>query len=181
MEGKPKEQVWGDNVEAPARAKTLRGEDTLTLAQHILLNQERERVGNCEEPRLIFNCYVTKRQFQQNLFRMRLFCTRYSKGGLLWKKILQHSTITAIFATDSSNPSTCSVIFDSTATKQIYKTRGARFAKDFDRVTYKYWLQAKGATKQLLETVESNPLIPDEELALYFRWFGVVKKVVGKF
>ena len=43
MEGAPGDQVWIDNVEAPARAKLLRGEDTLPLAQHIRLNQERER------------------------------------------------------------------------------------------------------------------------------------------
>ena len=151
------------------------------MALHILLNQERERVGNCEQPRLIFNSYVTKRQFQQNLFSNATILYKILQERLAVKKNLQHSTITAIFATDSPSPWACSVIFDSTATKQIYKTRGARFAKNFDRVTYKYWLRAKGATKQLLETVESNLLIPDEELDLYFRWFGAVKKVVGQF
>ena len=94
---------------------------------------------------------------------------------------LQHSTITTIFATDPSNPWSCSMTFNSTAIKQIYETRGSRFAKDFEGFTYKYWLQAKGATKQLLETVESTPLISDEEIALYFRWFSVVKNMVGQF
>ena len=47
-EGAPREQVWVDNVEAPARAKNLRVEDTLTLAQRVRLNQEQERAGNCE-------------------------------------------------------------------------------------------------------------------------------------
>ena len=42
-EGALGEQEWVGNVEAPARAKTFRGEDTLTLAQCILLNQEQER------------------------------------------------------------------------------------------------------------------------------------------
>ena len=48
---------------------------------------------------------------------------------------LQHSTITAIFATDASNPWSWSVIFDSTATKKIYEGRDARFARDFEGVT----------------------------------------------
>ena len=43
-----------------------------------------------------------------------------------------------------------------------------------------YRLRAKGAAKQLLVAVQSGPLIPDGELALYFRRFGVVKKVVGQ-
>ena len=37
-----------------------------------------------------------------------------------------------------------------------------------------------GVAKQLLVTVQSSPLIPDAELALYFRRFGVVKKAVGQ-
>ena len=72
------------------------------------------------------------------------------------------------------------MIFDSTATKQIYETRYATFAKDFEGVTNMYRLRAKGAAKQHLVTVQSGPLIPDGELTLYFRRFGVVKKVVGQ-
>ena len=33
------------------------------------------------------SCPVRKRQFRQNLFRMRLWCTRHSKRSLLWKQI----------------------------------------------------------------------------------------------
>ena len=33
---------------------------------------------------------------------------------------------------------------------------------------------------QLLVTVQSSPIIPDEKLALYFRRFSVVRKVVGQ-
>ena len=91
-----------------------------------------------------------------------------------------HSTITAIFATDPSNPWSWSVIFDFTATKQIYETREATFPKDCEGVTYTYRVQAKGSVKQLLVTVQSSPLIPDREIASYFRRFGVVKRVVGQ-
>ena len=87
---------------------------------------------------------------------------------------VQHSPITAIFAKDQSNPWSWSVIFGSTATKQIYETRDATYTKDFEGVTCTYRLQAKGAAKQLLVTVQSSPLIPDGELALYFRWFCMV-------
>ena len=73
------------------------------------------------------------------------------------------------------------MIFDSNAAKKIYITRDATFAKDFEGVTYTYRLRAKGATEQLLVTVQSSPLIPDSEPALYFRQFGVGKKVVGSF
>ena len=72
------------------------------------------------------------------------------------------------------------MIFDSTITKQIYETRDATFAKDFEGVTYRYRLRKKGAAKQLLVTVQSNPFIPDGKPTLYFRQFGVVKKVVGQ-
>ena len=41
-------------------------------------------------------------------------------------------------------------------------------------------LRAKGAALQLLVTVQSIPLIYDRELALYFRQFAVVNKVVGQ-
>ena len=67
--------------------------------------------------------------------------------------------------------------FDSTATKQIYETRDATFAKDFEGVSYTYRIRSKGAAKQFLVTVQSSPLIPDGELALYFRRFGVVENV----
>ena len=90
----------------------------------------------------------------------------------------QHSTITAIFATDPSNPWSWSVTFDTAATKQIYETRNATLVKDFEGVTYIYRLRAKGADNQVLVTLQSISLIPDGELALCFRWFGVVKKVV---
>ena len=49
-----------DNVEAPARGKTLRKEDTLTLVQRIRLNQEQERAANCEQCRLIFELSCDK-------------------------------------------------------------------------------------------------------------------------
>lgn len=39
----------------------------------------------------------------------------------------------------------------------------------------------KGAAKQLLVAVQSSPLIPDEELGLCLKRFGVVKKMVRKF
>ena len=68
----PREQVWVVNVEAVTRAKKFKGEDTLTLAQRIRLNQ---------------SCLVTKKQLRQNFFRMRLWCSRYSKRSLLWKQI----------------------------------------------------------------------------------------------
>ena len=92
----------------------------------------------------------------------------------------QHSTIRAIFPTDPSKPWSWIVVFDSTATKQIHKTRDITFAKDFEGVTYTDRIRAKSAAKQLLVTVQSISLIPDGELALYFRRFGVVKKVVGQ-
>ena len=68
------------------------------------------------------------------------------------------------------------MIFDPTATKQIYETRNAMFAKDFEGAIYTYKLRAKGASKQLFVTVQSSPLIPDEELALYFRWYCGLRK-----
>ena len=71
------------------------------------------------------------------------------------------------------------VIFDSTATKQIYQTRDATFAKNFEGFTYTYRLKAKSTAKHLLVTVQPSQLIPDGELALYFRQFGVVKKVLA--
>ena len=89
--------------------------------------------------------------------------------------------MTEIFATDPSNPWSWSVIFDSTATNQIYEIRDAMFAKDSEAFTYTYGLRAKGTAKQLLLTVQLRPVIPDGELALYFRRFCVMKKVVGQF
>ena len=71
-------------------------------------------------------------------------------------------------------------MFDSTTTKQIHETKDARFAKDFEGITYTYRLRTTSAANQLLVTVQSSPLIPDGELVLYFRWFDVVKKVVGQ-
>ena len=92
----------------------------------------------------------------------------------------QHSTIMTICTIDPSNPWPRSVIFDSSATEQIYETRDATFAKDFEGVSYTYRIRSKGAAKQFLVTVQSSPLIPDGELPLYFRRFGLVKKVVGQ-
>ena len=42
----------------------------------------------------------------------------------------QHSIIIAIFATDTSNPWSWRMVFDSTATKQIYKARDATFQRN---------------------------------------------------
>ena len=82
-----------------------------------------------------------------------------------------------MFSTNPSNQWSWSVIFDSTAKKQIYKTRDATFAKDFVGVIYIYRLWAKGSAKQLLVTVQSSPLIPDGEFALYFRQLGMMNNV----
>ena len=55
--------------------------------------------------------------------------------------------------------------------------RDATFAKDCEGVIYIYRLWAKDSAKQLLVTVQSSPLIPDGELALYFRQLGMVNNV----
>ena len=163
--GEPGKQVWVDNVEALASAKNLRGEDTITLAQHIHLNQEWGTAANCEWCWLIFKLSCDKETISAKLI-------------LVVETNSQHSTITAIFATDPSNPWSWSVTFDTAATKQIYETRNATLVKDFEGVTYTYRLRAKGAANQVLVTLQSISLIPDGELALCFRRFGVVKKVV---
>ena len=92
----------------------------------------------------------------------------------------QGLTVTAIFTTDPFHPWSWNVIFDTTATKQIYETRNAMFAKDFEWITYTCRLRAKVAAKQLLVTVQLSQLIPHGDLALFFRRFGVVKKMAGQ-
>ena len=62
-----------------------------------------------------------------------------------------------------------------------FQTKDATVAKDFEAVTYPYKLRAKGVAKQLLVTRQSSLAIPDGELALYFKCFGVVKKAVRQF
>ena len=68
----PREQVWVVNVEAVTRAKKFKGEDTLTLAQRIRLNQEREgereRAANCEQRSLIFELSCDKETTPAKLF-----------------------------------------------------------------------------------------------------------------
>ena len=59
--------------------------------------------------------------------------------------------------------------------KKNSQARDTMLAKDFEGVTYMYRLRAMGAAKPLLVTQQSSPLIPDGELPLYFRRFGVVE------
>lgn len=136
-------QVWVDNVEAPPREKTLRGEDTLTLAQCIRLNQKQERAENCEQNKLIFELSRNKETTPAKLIPEMAMVYKRHQEKLAVKTSLQHSIATAIFATDPSNSWSWSVIFDSAVTKQIYKTRDATIAKDFKGVTYTYRLCAK--------------------------------------
>ena len=117
-EGAPGEKVSVDNVEAPVRAKTLRG-DTLTLAPRIHLNQERERAANCEQRRLIFELSCDKETIPAKLISDVALMYKILQEKLAVETNSQRSTITTIFATDPSNPWSWSVMFDSTATKQI--------------------------------------------------------------
>ena len=103
-EGAPGEQVGFDNVEAPASAKTLRGEDTLTLAQRIRLNQERERAANCEQRRLILELSCDKETIPAKLIPDATLVYMILQEKIAVETKSQHSFITAILATNPPKP-----------------------------------------------------------------------------
>ena len=88
----------------------------------------------------------------------------------------QHSNVTTIFATELSR--SWSVIFTLLQQNKFTRLGIPRLERILRGVTYKYRLRENGAAKQFLVTVQSSPLIPDMDLALYFRWCVVVKKVI---
>ena len=108
-------------MEAAGRAETLTGEDTLTLAQQIRLNQERERSANCEQCRLIIGLSCDKGTTPAKLIPDAAPVYKILHEKLAVETNLQHSAVVAIFATEPSNPWSWSVIFDSIARKQIYE------------------------------------------------------------
>ena len=93
---------------------------------------------NCGQHRLIFELPYGKETIPAKLIPDAALVYKILPEKLAVETNSQHSTITAIFATDPSNPWPWSVIFDSITTKQIYETRDATFAKDFEGVTYTY-------------------------------------------
>ena len=129
------------------------------MAQRIRVNPERERAANCEQGRLIFELPCNKETIPAKLVLYAVLLYKILQGKLAVETNSQHSTITAIFVTEPSNSWFWSIISDSTATKQIYETRDATFAMDFEGVTYTYRLRTKGAAKQFLVTVQSSPFI----------------------
>ena len=140
---------------------------------------DRERAANCER-RLVFRLSLDKETIPAKLIPDTALVYKILQKKLAVETNSKQSTITAIFATDPSNPQSWSMTFDSTATKQIYETRDTTFANRFEGVIYMYRLRAKRAAKQLLVTIQSSPLITDGELAFYLRRFVVVKKVFGQ-
>ena len=101
------------------KGKKHKGEDTLTLAPRIRLNQERGRAANCEQRRLIFELSCDKETIPAKLISDVALVHKILQEKLVVETNWQRSTITTIFATDPSNPWSWSVMFDSTATKQI--------------------------------------------------------------
>ena len=87
------------------KCKNLKGEDTHTLVQRISLNQEREkeRATNCEKRRTSY-CLMTKRQCPQNVFQVRLWCTRYCSilthltngSGVWYMTLMQQNKFTRL-------------------------------------------------------------------------------------
>ena len=101
------------------KGKKHKGEDTLTLAPRIRLNQERGRAANCEQRRLIFELSCDKETIPAKLISDVALVHKILQEKLVVETNWQRSTITTIFATDPSHPWSWSVMFDSTATKQI--------------------------------------------------------------
>ena len=96
-----------------------KGEDTLTLAQRIRLNQERGRAANCEQRRLIFELSCDKETIPAKLISDVALVYKILQEKLVVETNWQRSTITTMFATDPSHPWSWSVMFDSTITKQF--------------------------------------------------------------
>ena len=77
------------------------------MAQHICLNQERERdrerASNCER-RLVFRLSLDKETIPAKLIPDTALVYKILQKKLAVETNSQQSTITAIFATDPSNP-----------------------------------------------------------------------------
>ena len=70
-------------MEALAKTKSLKGEDTLTLAQHMRLNQERDRAANYKHHRMIFELPCDK----------EIILAKIIPGVALVYKILQEKLV----------------------------------------------------------------------------------------
>ena len=84
------------------------------MAQPIRLNQEQERAANCKQRRLIFELPCDNETIPAKLIPDAALVNKILLEKLAVEADSQPSTITAIFATDPSNPKRWSVIFDST-------------------------------------------------------------------
>ena len=85
-----------------------------------------------------------------------------------------------IFTPDPTNPWHWSIIFNSTKTKDRYENRETEFTRVINRREVTYRIRTKGAPQRLLITVQSSPLIADDELSWLFRNLGMVRKVQYK-
>ena len=119
------------------KEKSLKGEDTLTLrwrSAYACTRKGRERAANFEQRTLIFKLSYDKETIPAKLILHVGLVYKILQEKLDLDTNLQHSTITAIVATDPSNPWSWSVIFDSTATKKIYGTGNALIANNLSRL-----------------------------------------------
>ena len=87
------------------------------------------RDANCEQRRLIFELSCEKKTIPAKLIPDAALMYKTLQEKLVVETNSLHSTISAIFATNPSNLWSWSLIFDSTATKQIYETRMPRLQR----------------------------------------------------
>ena len=86
--------------------------------------------------------------------------------------------VEAIFQPDPNNFWKWSVVFSSQSLKDNFEGKEAKISwTDDTNKQYTYIIRTHGAPRRLLVTLNSSPLIDDDELREVFRFWGVVKGI----
>ena len=136
----------GSQFGSSYKSKSLRGRILLRWSSvYVYTRNERElhNVSNCEQRKLIFELSCDKETIQEKLTVDAAMVYKILQEKLAVETNSQHSTITAIFASDPSDHRPEAWYWILREQIKSFEIRYPTSAKDFDGINFTYWLRAK--------------------------------------
>ena len=178
----PLTQVRGEpgntthRTEETVNSANRRGEENLTMAEHLTRSAERTEAAEKEKRQVIFEITCNEEPSLENTPDAALvyevlqdeFATDFN---------LQPDMVQAIFTPEPTNWWRWSVIFDSSTTKQHFERKEKQCIRSRGGQEITYQIRTAGAPQRLLVTVQSSPLILDSELTNNLEIYGSVKGI----
>ena len=168
---------WDQSLEAVGE-RELNKQSDKTMAQKVREKHKRQELEKRKQRQLLLEIECDRSSIPENaLPNASLVYAALTEQMGLTDESSNHQ-VEAIFQPDPNNFWKWSVVFSSQSLKDNFEGKEAKISwTDDTNKQYTYIIRTHGAPRRLLVTLNSSPLIDDDELREVFRFWGVVKGI----